>query len=132
MYMALKTGTSFESEVHQMSDLKHEVIAKRWAELIEERMASGMTIKEWCHERGIKESQYYYWLKILRRNEAERMQHGQPASRFVELPAISQEQAIKQSDPAAILRKGNVVIEVTESASAEFIAKVMEAAAHAW
>lgn len=51
-----------------MSDLKHEVIAERWAALIKERMDSGMTIKEWCRERNVKESQYYYWLKTLRRN----------------------------------------------------------------
>ena len=41
-----------------MSDLKHEVTAQRWAALIKERMDSGMTIKEWCQERNIKESQY--------------------------------------------------------------------------
>jgi len=54
-----------------MSDLKHEVIAERWAALIKERMDSGMTIKEWCRERNVKESQYYYWLKTLRRDEAD-------------------------------------------------------------
>ena len=54
-----------------MSDLKHEVIAERWAALIKERMDSGMTIKEWCRERNVRESQYYYWLKTLRRDEAD-------------------------------------------------------------
>lgn len=52
-----------------MSDLKHEVIAERWAALIRERTDSGMAIKEWCQERNIKESQYYYWLKMLRKEE---------------------------------------------------------------
>ena len=84
--MALKTRASFESEVHQMSDLKHEVIVERWAALIKERMNSGMTIREWCHERNIKESQYYYWLKILRRDEAGTAEAKQPESPFVELP----------------------------------------------
>ena len=47
-----------------MSDLKHEVIAERWAALIKERMDSGMTIKEWCRERNVKESQYYYRINL--------------------------------------------------------------------
>lgn len=132
MYMALKTRISFESGVYQMSELKHEVIAERWAVLIKERTDSGMTIKEWCHERNIKESQYYYWLKMLRRSEAEGMQKNTTAPHFVELPAICPGQDMQQCRPAAVIRKGDIVIEVAESASAGFIAKVMEAAAHAW
>lgn len=71
MYIALKTHTSFESEVQLMSDLKHDVTAGRWAMLIKERMESGMTVREWCHDRNIKESRYYYWLRILRRKAVE-------------------------------------------------------------
>lgn len=81
--MALKTRTSFESEAHQMSDLKYKVIAERGAALIKERMDSGMIIKEWCHERNIKESQYYYWLKTLRRGGAGVAEAEQTESPFV-------------------------------------------------
>lgn len=77
-----------------MSDLKHEVIAERWAALIKERMDSGMTIKEWCRERDIKESQYYYWLKTLRRDEADATEQDPVAAPFVEPPAICQGQAV--------------------------------------
>ena len=132
MYIALKTHTSFESEVQLMSDLKHDVIAGRWAMLIKERVESGMTVREWCHERNIKESQYYYWLKILRRDAAESKEQGQQVSPFVELPAVCQEQIFQPGAAAAVIRRGNIVIEVTESASAGFIAKVTEAVANAW
>ena len=114
-----------------MSDLKHDVIAERWAVLIKERMESGMTVREWCNDRNIKESRYYYWLRILRRKAVENT--GQPlrVSPFVELPAdICQEQL--PAPAAAVIRKGNITIEVTESASAGFIQKVMEALANAW
>ena len=40
MYIALKTHTSFESEVLLISDLKHDVTAESWAMLIKERMES--------------------------------------------------------------------------------------------
>lgn len=51
MYIALKTHTIFENEVLLMSDLRHDVTAKRWAMLIKERMENGMTVREWCHDR---------------------------------------------------------------------------------
>ena len=115
-----------------MSDLKHDVTAERWAILIKERMDSGMTIKEWCRERGIKESQYYYWLKILRRKESENREQNQQVPPFVELAPVCPEQIFQPCVAASIIRKGDISIEVTESASAGFIAKVMEAVANAW
>ena len=115
-----------------MSNLKHEVIAERWADLIKERMDSGMTVKEWCQERNIKESQYYYWLRNLRQDEADAAKQNSQAMPFVELPVICQKQELQPGMSAAIIRKGDISIEITESASAGFIAKIMEAAAHAW
>ena len=115
-----------------MSDLKHEVTAQRWAALIKERMDSGMTIKEWCQERNIKESQYYYWLKMLRKEEIGSGKLEQQASPFVELPVVCRKpQAPLQGGVAAIIRKGDISIEVAESASAGFLSKVMEALAYA-
>lgn len=114
-----------------MSDLKHDVIAERWAMLIKERMESGMTVREWCHDRNIKESRYYYWLRILRRKAVENTGQPPQASPFVEISAdICQEQL--PAPAAAVIRKGNITIEVTESASAGFIQKVMKALANAW
>ncbi len=131
MYIALKTHTSFESEVQLVSDLKHDIVAERWAMLIKERTESGMTVREWCHDRNIKESRYYYWLRILRRKAVENTEQTPQISPFVELPAgICQEQF--PASAAAVIRKGNITIEVTESASAGFIQKVMEALANAW
>ena len=105
-----------------MSDLKHEVIAERWAALIKERTDSGMTIKEWCQERNIKESQYYYWLKTLRKEEAGRGEPEQQASPFVELPVVCMgQQAPLQGGTAAVIRKGDISIEVAASASTELL-----------
>ena len=115
-----------------MSDLKHKVIAERWAALIKERMDSGMAIKEWCQERNIKEYQYYYWLRNIRQDEANAAERNSQTTPFVELPFICREPEVQPGRPAAIIRKGDISIEITESASAGFIAKIMEAAAHAW
>lgn len=114
-----------------MSDLKHDVVAGRWAVPIKERLESGMTVREWCHDRDIKEPRYYYWLRILRRKAVENTGHPPRVSPFAGLPAdICQEQL--PASAAAVIRKGNITMEITESASAGFIAKVMEALANAW
>lgn len=89
-----------------MSDLKHDVIAQRWAALIQERLDSGMTIKEWCLERNIKESQYYYWLKTLRKKELAAADQERQVSPFVELPDICREQEPAQGNTRSHYPKG--------------------------
>lgn len=129
--MASKTFASLKARCILVSNLKHEVIAERWAALIKERMGSGMTVREWCQERNIKESQYYYWLRSLRQDEADAAAQDSQATPFVELPVICRKQEPQPGRPAAVIRKGDISIEITESASAGFIAKIMEAASHA-
>ncbi len=105
-----------------MSVLEHKELAGRWEALIKERAESGMTIKEWCYKHGINESKYYYWSRTLRTDAAGSVQSGMP---FVELPAVCQEQ--REDRVVAYIRRGNVSIEITEDATVDFIAKVMEA-----
>lgn len=69
-----------------------------------------MTIKEWCHERQIKESQYYYWLRTLRCKEIEKAKRRQGTFPFVELPAILQGRNQQSHRDAAIIRKGEISI----------------------
>ena len=90
-----------------MSELKHDVTAERWAVLIKERMESGMTVREWCHDRDIKESRYYYWLRILRQDAVKEKEHRQQVSPFVELPADiwSLNQPQQLSEKEILLRK---------------------------
>lgn len=114
-----------------MTDFRHEVDAGRWAALIKERTDSGMTIREWCREKNIKESQYYYWLKILRRDESATAQRDSGVMPFVELPAVCQGRGEAHGRAAAVIRKGDIFIEITDSVSAGFIAKILEAVSHA-
>lgn len=72
--MASKTFTSLKARCISVSNLKHEVIAERWAALIKERPDSSMAVKEWCQERNFQGSQ---------------------ATPFVELPAICRKQELQ-------------------------------------
>ena len=40
--------------------------AQKWAMLIQECNISGLTKREFCHQRGISEKSFYYWLRKLR------------------------------------------------------------------
>ena len=37
-----------------------------WRQLIQERQQSGQSVRAWCLQNGIRESSYYYWLRIIR------------------------------------------------------------------
>ena len=78
--------------------------------LLKERIESGMTVREWCHDRNIKESRYYYWLRILRRDAVENKEHRQQVSPLVELPAdICRKQVFDLGSTAAVIRKGKLL-----------------------
>ena len=42
-----------------------------WREVIEKREASGLTVREFCHNRALKEAKYYWWQRELRRRDSE-------------------------------------------------------------
>ena len=39
---------------------------RQWAEILNQQKESGMNVKMYCEEIGIKENQYYYWQRKLR------------------------------------------------------------------
>ena len=43
-----------------------------WSQLIAERKESGLTVREFCENAGIRENTYYYWQKKLRDETCER------------------------------------------------------------
>jgi len=50
-----------------------------WAELLELKRESGLSVKAFCDEYGVADHQFYYWQKRLRED------HSQPG--FVQLQA---------------------------------------------
>ena len=50
----------------KVTDLKTQMHMQEWTKLIEARQGSGLSIKEWCRQNNLPESQYYYYLKKLR------------------------------------------------------------------
>jgi len=53
--------------------IKEEVRLQEWSAQIEAQQASGMTVRQWCAENGIKPATYYYHLRLLREQCIEKM-----------------------------------------------------------
>ncbi len=118
-----------------MEKIKHEVLVKNWAQNIEQRISSGMTIKEWCQANNIMESQYYYWLKVVRREAVQQAGGGTMAeiqNTFVEIqgPSVPERPATGRR-VAATLRWRGIEIDLPEDAPADFIRRLAEGLAYA-
>ena len=46
--------------------VRNEYRMDQWAGIIEERRESGLSIREFCRQRELREGAYYYWLRKLR------------------------------------------------------------------
>ena len=117
-----------------MEKMKHAVLVQNWARNIEQRINSGMTVKEWCQANNIMESQYYYWLKVVRCETIQ--QTGNvflpEQNTFVEIqePTV-EEGSAANTPPAATLRWREFEIDLSEHISADFIRRLIEGMAYA-
>ena len=122
-----------------MDKITHQVRAEHWARIPNECMNSGMSKTAWCRANGISEKQFFYWQRILRREAYE-------ASQNPSLPAVTkagQLSAVQQSvsfakiklpavlpdassvfHPDLVIRKGKLVLEISNSASAELLSRI--------
>ncbi|MBP7187579.1 MAG: IS66 family insertion sequence element accessory protein TnpB [Ruminococcus sp.] len=68
-----------QNKTTEIATIRQAVRLQEWSELIKAQQASGLTIKQWCEENGIKPNTYYCRLKKIR-------------EQFVEAPAIVPQQ----------------------------------------
>ena len=52
--------------MNEIAKIKNEVKLKRWAEMVQSRNESGLTVSEWCRQNGVNLKTYYYRLKRVR------------------------------------------------------------------
>ena len=113
-----------------MDKVTHQVRCEQWTKIINECLASGMNKTAWCKANGLSDKSFFYWQRILR-NEAYAAAKHLPVPieakketlvTFVELkptttPAITH----GEFQPDIIIRKKDLVIEVSNNASAELL-----------
>ena len=60
--------------MNEIAKVKKEVKLKQWAEMVQLRNESGLTVSKWCDQHGVNVKTYYYRLKQVRQalcNEVE-------------------------------------------------------------
>lgn len=87
----------------------------RWTEMITRCRSSGMTVKNWCEQEGIREKTYYYWQRKI-------FQTTCPQTEFIEMPGMYEAPAV-----AVELSVNGIVAAVHTGADAETIRNVLVA-----
>ena len=110
------------------NEAKHKVRVAEWRERVRECRSSGMSVKAWCAEQGIKTARYYRWEREVLEKAG-----GSPAKRenperkpkFVELPESG---GGGKGRVVAEMETEKGVIRVYEGADAEVIRALCGAA----
>ena len=74
----------------KISEVKREFQLQQWRGMVLERKESGLSVKDWCSERGITEHVYYYRLRQLRLEARQALQEVQQPQ-LAEIPLASKE-----------------------------------------
>lgn len=114
-----------------MRTSKHEILKAQWIANIKDQNESGLTVRDWCREKGITHGRYYYWLKIIREEALIRAGTlaitGQP--QFAEVdPTIKAENKFDTNSQGtcAILRSNGNEIEILNGADPNTLGIILE------
>ena len=117
-----------------MDKITHQVRRERWTAIINECLASGMNKTAWCRANGISDKSFFYWQKTLRQEafiQAEcavadkRSLPAENSISFIELHTPELETpAGRVFSPDIVIRKGNISLEISNSASAELLSLI--------
>ena len=107
------------------NELKHEVKKQEWSMSIQECRGSGLSVSEWCRQRGATTATYYRWehelLTGMRRN-------GAPPSMavtFAELP-MPKHGSCNVAERCATLHIGNASLDIYPGCDAEQLRLLVE------
>ena len=110
---------------------------QQWAAQVQDcqNRPEGMLVDDWCRQNNITKANYYYRLKCVRQACLDAM--PDLPTGFVELPAppetfpVSENTSGVPSVSAVIHTRSGVAIELYDSASADFIQKLLGVSARA-
>lgn len=107
-----------------VAELKHQARKEKWQAAVGECRSSGLSVREWCSQRGIIPTTYYRWEReVLSEAEATTEVHG---TRFVGLPVVGQEER-NVPERSATLRVGEDSVEIYQDLSLELLKALVEA-----
>lgn len=129
-----------------MDQITHEVRLAQWAEIIRncQLRPEGQTTQDWLAENGINIKTYYYWQRRVRKELYDQttslatVNNTKTEITFAEVPDESLGSAVLNGEsqntiqaPDAVIRAGNMEIEIHNSLSPKMLKSILEVAVHA-
>ena len=121
--------------------IQHQYSLEKWADIIRQQQASGLTIKQWITENNIRRDAFFYWKRKLKDTVLDTV----ASSGFVELPVapiqsrdVPVVKLVQPTPPTggpvetvATMNIGASVINIYGNASQEFLKNLLGAVSHA-
>lgn len=126
-----------------MDKTTHEIRISNWRSIIEQCQArpEGQSAKQWLADNGISEKTYYYWQRRVRQEtyaliRQDTVSPAIPALdtksvTFAEIPYAAAPDNLQPFAPDVVIRKGQTVLELSNSVSDRILEKIMEAMSNA-
>jgi transposase len=97
---------------------------KVWRRRFREQQASGQSVREYCVERNLTESNFYYWRKTIAERDRQKTAKSKPA--FVPV-AVVQSPASPDSSPIDIHLANGRRLRVRPGCDREFLLAILAA-----
>jgi len=111
-----------------MKEIATEFRLGHWAQILQDRAASGMSIKGYCKEKGIAVNVYFYWQKKLREAAAQQLAiASEPGSQALTPMGWATVQEIEPKQSGGLtLRIGGAEIELHQGYDEALLASVIK------
>lgn len=113
----------------EITQVKNRFRMEQWIQLIKDCQCSGLPIKSWCTQNGIKQQSYYYWLKKIRKVACEQqLPVTQPEdSKPVEFAKLQVNSTSPILQAAVMIHLSFATVEVAEGTSQKTVEAVLMA-----
>ena len=107
------------------NELKHEAKKQEWSMSIQECRGSGLSVSEWCRQRGVTTATYYRWERELLTGVWKNGAPPSTAVTFAELPAPKQV-SCNVAERCATLHIGSASLDIYPGCDAEQLRLLVE------
>ena len=107
-------------------ELKHQARLQEWAGAIRDCRSSGLSVRQWCRERGTTPTTYYRWEReLLSVASTAKALPETPATAFAELP-VPKQVCYNTAERSATLHLDNVSIDIYPQCGTEQLKTLVE------
>ena len=107
------------------NELKHEAKKQEWSMSIQECRGSGLSVSEWCRQRGVTTATYYRWERELLTGVRRKGAPPSTAVTFAELPAPKRDSR-NVAERSATLHIGNASLDIYPGCDTEQLRLLVE------